>query len=176
MNRRRRAAYAKALDSMKGWARVDRPKDWPDQEWNGLIEKACSQKPPASESARFPLLRPLVSAAAALIVLVWAALFLLKARPEDFSARNGTRQPEIAAPAADRMRPLPETASPDSVRPVESASQRPGAFSEARNLLASAVRTPRPAGDKPAFTWISPDTCLQIVWFTNNNLKLEDRQ
>ncbi len=174
MNRRGRAAYAEVLASMKRWAREGRPEDWTDGEWNGLVEKACSQKSPDSESARFPLLRPLVSAAAALIILVWAAIFLVRARPEDLAARNETRPTEIAAPVTEEMRPIPETASPDSVRPGGSAASHPGDFPESRHRLASAARTQRPAGDKPAFTWISPDTGLQIVWFTNNNLKLED--
>ena len=174
MNRRDRAEYARALASMKRWAREGQPEDWTAGEWDNLVARAAAQKPESRGSVRIPLLRPLVSAAAALIVLVWAALFLLKIQPEDLSARKEIRRAEVAAPAADEMRLLPDAVASNSVRPALSAEQRPSPYPEARNLLASAARTTRPPENKPAFTWISPDTGLQIVWFTNNNLKLED--
>jgi hypothetical protein len=174
MNRRNRAEYANALASMRRWSREGQPEGWTSGEWDNLVARAAAQKPESRDSFRIPLLRPLVSAAAALIVLVWATLFLLKIRPEDLSARNEIRPAEAAAPAAGDVRTIPETIPTEPDMRVESAESRPGAFSERRNLFASAARTPRPAGDKPAFTWISPDTGLQIVWFTNNNLKLEE--
>jgi hypothetical protein len=176
MNRRDRAKYAKALATMKRWGREGQPDGWTTGEWDNLVARAAAQKPESRGSVRIPLLRPLVSATAALIVLVWAALFLLKIRPEDLSARNEIRPAEAVAPTAGDVRAIPETVPTKPDRRVESMESRPGAFSERRGLLASAARTPRPAGDKPAFTWISPDTGLQIVWFTNNNLKLEDHQ
>jgi hypothetical protein len=176
MNRRKRQEYAEALASMKCWDRQDRPADWTDEEWNRLIGKASVQKTAVSESARFSLLRPLVSAAAALIILVGATLFLSKSRPADLSARNAARPAEISAPAAENPRPLPGTVPTEPALRIETASPRSAAASEPRALLASAARTPRPRESKPAFTWISPDTGLQIVWFTNNNLNLEDRQ
>jgi hypothetical protein len=176
MNRRKRQEYAEALASLKRWDRQDRPEDWTAEEWSRLVGKASVHKTAAPESARFPLLRPLVSAAAALIVLVGASLFLSKSRPADLSARNAARPAEISAAAADNPRPLPGTVPAEPAGRVETASPRTAAASESRTLLASAARAVRPREDKPAFTWISPDTGLQIVWFTNNNLNLEDRQ
>jgi hypothetical protein len=174
MNRRKRQEYAEALASMRRWDRQDRPADWTAGEWSRLVVKASSQKAAAPESARLALLRPLVSAAAALIVLVGASLFLLKSRPADLSARNAAPAAEIAAPPTKDVGPLPETAPNEPAVRAEAALPRPAAPSEPRVLLAADVRTPRPRETKPAFTWISPDTGLQIVWFTNNNLKLED--
>jgi hypothetical protein len=180
MKRRERDEYAKALVSLKRWAREDRPEDWTEREWGTLVERISSQKSAARESSRFPLLRPLVSAAAALIVLVWAAIFLSKARPADLSARNSAGPAEIAAPASEDSRPRSEIVTPEPAGPgesaisAESAASRSSSRLEARRLLASASQTPRPNDNKPAFTWISPETGLTIVWFTNNNLKLED--
>jgi hypothetical protein len=176
MNRRNRREYAEALASLKRWDRQDRPEDWTAEEWRRLVGKAAIQKTAAPESARFPLLRPLVSAAAALIVLVGASLFLSKSRPADLSAHNEARPAEIAAPAAENPRPLPGTVQTESAGRIETTLPRTAASSESRALLASAARSIKPREDKPAFTWISPDTGLQIVWFTNNNLNLEDRQ
>jgi hypothetical protein len=42
------------------------------------------------------------------------------------------------------------------------------------NLITASARRPAPAEHVPAFTWISPETGLTIVWFTNDNLKLEE--
>ena len=109
MNRRDGAEYAKALASMKRWAREGQPEGWTSGEWDSLVARAAAQKPESRGSVRIPLLRPLVSAAAALIVLVWAALFLLKIRPEDLSARNEIRPAEVAAPTAGDVRTIPET-------------------------------------------------------------------
>ena len=176
MNRRNRAEYARALSTLKRWDRESRPEDWTAREWSGLIAQASAQKPAAQEPIRFLLLRPLVSATAALIVLVWAALFLMKTRPADLAARNSARTEDIAMPAAEDVRTLSETVATEPDLRAASAESRSAAASEARVLLASAAGTRRPNGDKPAFTWISPDTGLQIVCFTNNNLKLEDRQ
>jgi hypothetical protein len=176
MNRRDRAAYARALSTLKRWDLEGRPGSWTTGEWDDLIARAAAQKGESRESVRFPLLRPLFSAAAALAVLVWAALFFLKTRPADLSARNSARTAEITESMAEEMRPPFVNASPESTRPALSAARRPSIPPDARPLLASAARTERPAGDKPAFTWISPDTGLQIVWFTNNNLNLEVHQ
>jgi hypothetical protein len=167
MNRRNRAEYARALSTLKRWDRESRPEDWTAREWSGLIAQASAQKPAAQEP---------ISATAALIVLVWAALFLMKTRPADLAARNSARTEDIAMPAAEDVRTLSETVATEPDLRAASAESRSAAASEARVLLASAAGTRRPNGDKPAFTWISPDTGLQIVWFTNNNLKLEDRQ
>jgi hypothetical protein len=174
MNRRERAEYAKALVSLKRWAREGRGENWTDEEWRGLVGRIPSQKPAAREPARFPLLRPLVSAAAALIVLVWAAMFLSKARPADLSARNAAGPTEIAAPSDGDSRPFPELVSSVPAGSAETADSRFSANLEARRLLASAADALRPDENKPAFTWISPETGLKIVWFTNNNLKLEE--
>lgn len=174
MNRRERAAYAKALASMKRWAREDRPENWTAEEWRGLVERVSSQKPVTRESARFTLLRPLVSVAAALVVLVWAAVFLIKPRPADLSAQNTTGPVEVAAHAVKDFQPLPEIISPDPAGRTDSTLLRPAAPLETRRLLASAASRLMPNENKPVFTWISSETGLKIVWFTNNNLKLED--
>ena len=174
MNRRNRAEYAGALSTLKRWDREGRPEDWTAREWSGLIAQASTQKRAAQEPIRFLLLRPLVSATAALFVLVWAALFLMKTRPADLTARNSARTEETAMPAAGDIRTLSETVATESDLRAASAESRPAAFSKSHVLLASDARAVRPREDKPAFTWISPDTGLQIVWFTNNNLKLED--
>ncbi|MGD0782203.1 MAG: hypothetical protein ABSA30_05015 [Candidatus Aminicenantales bacterium] len=174
MNRRERAEYAKALASMKRWAGEGRPEDWTAGEWSGLVEKAFSQKSGTPESARFPLLRPLVSVAAALGVLICGAVFLSRTPPADLSARNTSGPAAVAAPADEYSRPLPETVPPEPTGGSESSLFRPDAPPGARRLLVAAAETLRPKENKPAFTWISPETGLKIVWFTNNNLKLED--
>jgi hypothetical protein len=174
MNRRERAAYAKALASMKRWAREDRPENWTAEEWRGLVERVSSQKPVTRESARFTLLRPLVSVAAALVVLVWAAVFLLKTRPADLSARNTAGPAEIVAPADEDFRRLPGINAPEPAGRTDTTLLRPAAPLETRRLLASAASRLMPNENKPAFTWISSETGLKIVWFTNDNLKLED--
>jgi hypothetical protein len=175
MNRRDRAEYSRVLSTLKRWDVESRNEGWTAGEWSDLVSLAAAQKAEGRESVRISLLRPIVSAAAALAVLVWAALFFLKTRPADLSARNSARQAEIAAPLTGAEQPQLNASPTGPAARVESASSRPAA-AEARNLLASAARAERSAGDKPAFTWISPDTGLQIVWFTNNNLNLEDRQ
>jgi hypothetical protein len=174
MNRRDRAAFKNARASLRQWAGEDDGSGWTDGEWRRLIERAAAQGTEPIQAERFSALRPLVSAAAALVVLVWAAAFLLKTRPADLSARNAAGPAEIAAPAGEDFRPLPEIVSPEDVGRAESSLSRPAAPLEIRRLLASTVETPRPSENKPAFTWISSETGLKIIWFTNNNLKLED--
>ena len=180
MNRRDRAAFKNARASLRQWAGEDDGSGWTDGEWRRLIEGAAAQGTEPIQAERISALRPLVSAAAALVVLVWAAVFLLKTRPADLSARNAARPAEIAAPAGEDFRPLPEIVSPEDVGraesavPAESPASRFSARLEARRLLASAAEAHRPNENKPTFTWISPETGLTIVWFTNNNLKLED--
>jgi hypothetical protein len=167
MNRRRRTEYSEALSSLKRWAGQTRPEDWTDEEWRMLVRKAAAQNPDAASPARprLVLLRPLVSAATSLAVLVWAVVFLSQPGPQLDSAWRAEGSREIVAtkppPSSNSDTPSARTATST---PVD------------RALLASAAGAARPTGDKPAFTWISPDTGLQIVWFTNNNLNLEDHQ
>jgi len=174
MNRRDRAAFKNARASLRQWAGADDGSAWTDEEWRRLIARAADQRTEPIKAERFSALRPLVSAAAALVVLVWAAIFLSKTRPEDLSARNTAEPAEIAAPAIEEFRPLPKIVSPESGRRAESSLSRPAALSDVPRLLASAASLPMPNENKPAFTWISSETGLKIVWFTNNNLKLED--
>ncbi len=167
MNRRRRAEYSEALASLKGWAGQARPEDWTDEEWWSILRQAAAQKPNgvSPDRSRMLFLRPLASAAASLAVLIWAVSFLSQPSPQTGPALRRQESREIVA-AAPPAASVPETASVRTAAPIPAY----------RTLLASAAGAPRPAADKPAFTWISPDTGLQIVWFTNNNLNLEDHQ
>lgn len=174
MNRRERAAYAKALASMKRWAREDRPENWTAEEWGNLVGRVSSQKAAVQESGRFLLLRPIISMAAALIVLVWAAVFLLKTPPADLSAQKAARPAKSSAFATGEFRPLPEIDATSPSGRAESGLSPSAASTDTHRLLATAAETRRSNENRPAFTWISPETGLKIVWFTNNNLKLED--
>ncbi len=174
MNRLDQAAFKNARASLRQWAGTDDGSGWTDEEWRRLVERAAAQGTEPIETERFPVLRPLVSVAAALVVLVWAAIFILKSRPADLSARNTAGPTEIAAAAGNDFQPLSKIIPPHSAGRAESALSRPAAPSDTRRLLATAASLPMPNENKPAFTWISSETGLKIVWFTNNNLKLED--
>jgi hypothetical protein len=167
MNRRRRIEYSEALSSLKRWNDQTRPEDWTDEEWRTLVRKAAAQKPDNASSVRPrpALLRPLVSAATSLAVLVWAVIFLSAPGPQSDSALRAEGGWKIASTT-------PPTPNDHNTASAQPASPTPAD----RTLLASAAGAVRPTADKPAFTWISPDTGLQIVWFTNNNLNLEDHQ
>ncbi len=174
MNRRDQAAFKNARASLRQWAGEDDGSGWTDEEWRRLMERAAAQRTEPIKTGRFPLLRPIVSVAAALVVLVWAAISLLKTRSMELSTRNTAGRAEIAASAIEAFRPLPQIVSLEPAGRDQSASSRPAAPSDTRRLLASAASLPMKDENKPAFTWISPETGLKIVWFTNNNLKLED--
>lgn len=174
MKRRERAAFKNARAALRQWAGADDGSGWTDEEWRRLIERAAAQRTEPIKAERFSALRPLVSAAAALFILVWAAVFLLKTRPVDLSARNTAGPAEIVAPADEDFRRLPGINAPEPAGRTDTTLLRPAAPLETRRLLASAASRLMPNENKPAFTWISSETGLKIVWFTNDNLKLED--
>jgi hypothetical protein len=74
------------------------------------------------------------------------------------------------------------TRQPEGIEPLEAKSVFPESDIWARSdrffapaNLGSPASSPQPAaGDVPSFTWISPDSGLQIVWFVNDEIQLEE--
>jgi len=173
MNRRAKDEYRKTLDVLKDEARWEIPPAWTDEEWRTILRRLGAPRTEAETPRRSFALRPLVSAAAALAVLIWGAVFVERTSRPQYPAGPEGGLPEIAARSPGKTVAPPEA---QLGAPAERVVPRPASAFNAPALVASAARESTPREDKPAFTWISQETGLKIVWFTNENLKLEGFQ
>jgi hypothetical protein len=171
MNRRNEKDYRKALDVLKKDARLSNAPAWTDGEWRILLARAGAQKKDAEKTPAVFSLRPLATAAAALLVLIWGAFFLSKNGTGPNPIESNPALSEIAVSPTDGAETHSDSAA---LAPVERSISLPAPGIKPATLVASAAGRVKPSEDKPAFTWISQETGLKIVWFTNNNLKLED--
>jgi len=173
MSRRPKDEYRKALTVLRDWARADEGRGWTDEEWRRLLGRATAQKTEPEKTAPGLSLRPLLSAAAALLVLLWGSIHVLKNNPGERGPQFRPESAAIAEVRPDAFSKNPDAAGSDFARP---SVAHPGAAVKPGVVIASARRAFARGEDKPAFTWISQETGLKIVWFTNDNLKLEDFQ
>jgi anti-sigma factor RsiW len=146
--------------------------DFTEAEWTAAIRKATADRPVERISPVVRRFRPAFGYA--LGVLLVGVAVILGIRRFPWLVPTVENQPSAAAAAMARK--------PEIIEPIDAES----VFSDSdlwvrseQSILDTArpslVPSPQPAaGDVPSFTWISPDSGLQIVWFVNDNIQLED--
>jgi hypothetical protein len=157
-------ALQAGIESLKIQATAEQM-DFTEAEWDAVIRKAVTAGPAEQpRRARFAF-KPVFAYSLAALLVGAAVLIGIRRFPwlvpgvENIpvTASLSTGQPEIIQ-AIDPM-----------IDPALLYAQA-GVNGSARGELSSKPA----AGDVPSFTWISQESGLQIVWFVNDNLKMED--
>lgn len=179
MNRRSVRKRIPGIEALKDPGAF-RDADFTQAEWTAAIRAAVTggkreKRPGRKTGLRFPVLglRPAFGYALGLLFVGAAVLFGVRRFPwlvpvvenRPVAAAVIARKPDIVEPID------PEVVFPDS-----------DLWARAEAAVAPATRPPlvspsasvAPAGDVPSLTWISQETGLQIVWFINENLNLEE--
>ncbi|MHB8054979.1 MAG: anti-sigma factor family protein [Candidatus Aminicenantales bacterium] len=136
--------------------------DFTEAEWTAAIRRATAERPVERIVPSVRRLRPAFGYALGVFLVGAAVLFGVRRFPwlipvlENRPAAAGAtvRQPEF----------------------VERTGAK-GKFSQKKSSAVEKQTVPLPqsaAGDVPSFTWISPDSGLEIVWFVNDNIQLEE--
>lgn len=138
--------------------------DFTEDEWNAAIRKSVAggaEKERPRPALSKPALRPVFSYSLA-VLLVGAAVLM------------GVRRFPWLVPSVEN-RPASEGAiakaeGTEIVKPIDPVIDPARLYAQVNNRASSE----QAAGDVPTLTWISQETGLQIVWFVNDNIKLED--
>jgi hypothetical protein len=157
------ADYRAALERAKAMAVEATPLDWTEPEWRRMMA-AIASTPLKKEAHRKSLLRPALAAAATFLLAVWGT---------QYAVRHMLRTSEISSISA------PAFVKGTAVRPSRLGAEFDRASLAAVARVAGLEDPKFPAlsstnQDVPALTMISPESGLKIVWFFNENLKLED--
>jgi anti-sigma factor RsiW len=151
--------YRSVLDDARAWASAPAPADWTEPEWGRMIAAITTgpDEKAGRRGFRVLSLKPAMAAAAFLVVVLGT----------QYALRWMLRTGEVSVSTA---------ATPSII-------ERPGAF-PGRDLRAAVefagLREARPESpaplkrDFPVLTWKAPETGVTIVWFFNDNLKLEE--
>jgi len=145
--------------------------DFSEAEWNAAIRAAMNGRLEAKNPYRVRSFRPAVAYSLMFILVVFTALFGIRRFPwlmptienQPLVVANVSSYSDPFRPAETGQAPDPRTMADRAVRTVPESS-----------LPTRLSSPPPPTGDVPSFTWISQETGLKIVWFINENLKLED--
>ena len=142
--------------------------DFTEAEWTAAIRAAVTSRRTEKSDRFVPAFRPAFGYALGVLLVGAAILF-------------GVRRFPWLVPIVDNHPDSSETViSKSAISNVEAVgkglwARGKGAFApKSRPSPDPAQAPPQPAGDVPSFTWISEETGLQIVWFVNDNLKLEE--
>ena len=166
--------YRVALARAKSLAASAEPLDWTETEWRRMMSEITAAPSRRPASGVFSL-RPALAVAAAFFLFVLGM---------QVAVRSLLRTSGISTtwPAYSDARPIGAGKIDDKMASVE--LQRPVASFDRPTLLAVAkiagLQDPKfpvlesAKQDVPALTMISPETGTKIVWFINENLKLEE--
>ena len=163
------SAFRAGIEALKHPAVFD-DADFTEAEWRVAIRAAVAGGKPGRD-IRFH--RPALAYALG-VLLVGAALFF-GVRHIPWLIPKVENHPSRAAASAARPRIIKPNA-PGAILEETDLRIRAGeiAFSAGRPSPFPSSAAPPPAGDVPSFTWISEETGLQIVWFINDSLNLEE--
>ena len=149
--------------------------DWTAEEWLLLMERASSQKIEAPARRIIPSFRP---------AFAYTLAFFLVVAGAQLAVRRMARQAVPTGSVASLVQPAegPLEIAPGLTVPVADAgllaaarpSRSPSPIASASFASAGGPAAPPAKRDVPALTWVSPETGLKIVWFFNDQIKLED--
>jgi len=156
--RREAAAFRAGIEAIKN-PEATAVLDFTEAEWTAAIRKAVTAGAAEKPRRTAPALRPVFAYGLAVVLVGAAVLF-------------GVRRFPWLIPAVENRPAAEPSASigPEIIKPINPVID-PAALYASVELESSSKPT---AGDVPSLTWISQETGLQIVWFVNDNLKMED--
>ena len=167
--------YREALARAKSLAASAEPLDWTETEWRRMISEimAVPLRKPASEVFS---LKPALAVAAAFLIVILGTQYAVRHLLRTSEAISTTTS------ALSEARPLEEGKINSST--LAAKLRNAVASFDRASLLAVAkiagLQDPKfpvlesARQDVPALTMISPETGTKIVWFINENLKLEE--
>ncbi len=165
------SAFRAGIEALKHPAVFD-DADFTEAEWRVAIRAAVAGGKTAKSDRFARFFRPSLGCVLG-VLLVGAAIFFgvrhipwLIPKVENHPSRAAA--PPRGLGSSSRTRPGP-------FRRKRTPWPRPGnRLSAGRPSPFPSSAAPPPAGDVPSFTWISEETGLQIVWFINDSLNLEE--
>ena len=166
------SAFRAGIEALKHPAVFD-DADFTEAEWRVAIRAAVAGGKTAKSDRFARFFRPSLGCVLG-VLLVGAAIFF-GVRHIPWLIPKVENHPSRAAASAARPRIIKPNA-PGTI-PAETDSRAPAGgtvFSAGRPSPFPSSAAPPPAGDVPSFTWISEETGLQIVWFINDSLNLEE--
>jgi hypothetical protein len=161
-------AFRSGLAAMKT-PRAFREMDFTEAEWTAAIRTAVASRQTEKPDRFVPAFRP--AFAYALGVFLIGAAVLIGVRRFPWLIPVVENRPSAAAAVTVRQPDIIEPINPEIVFPDSNLWARADRAVSPSSFPSPA---PFPAGDVPSFTWISEETGLQVVWFVNDNLKLEE--
>jgi len=148
--------------------------DFTEAEWTAAI-RAAVMSPQTVKSGRFfPVFRPAFAYGLGILLVGTAVLFGVRRFPWLVPVVENQR---ISAAVMARLPDSPEPINRGFEAGKKGPRTRGGKGTVSPEFRPSPVpspKPPQPAGDVPSFTWISEETGLQVVWFVNDNLELEE--
>jgi hypothetical protein len=171
-NRPARTSVAE-LDALKN-AGAAGEMDFTDAEWSAAVRKAMAGGRAEKSGRRGPAFHPVFAYALGALLAGVTILVGLRRFPwlvptvENLPAGAG----ETVARSSENFMGIPadrDFADSDLWTRAEGDVFPASLFSRAFT-----PSTPEPAGDVPSFTWISEETGLQVVWFVNENITMEE--
>ena len=153
--------------------------DFTEEEWKAAIRKATAARPEKRDERIAPASLRLRSAFGyGLAFLAVAAMVLVGVRKFPWLVPMVENRPAAIGEAADgqagKIGPIEEAgnffAESDVWVREDDVFSQPAVMTAANTPSSSQTA----AGDVPSFTWISPETGLQIVWFVNDEIQLEE--
>jgi len=150
------------LDRMKD-VLSEQKEDFTEAEWSTAIRKAVTGGETVKPRWTAVVFKPVFAYGLAVLLVGAAVLFGVRRFPWLVPAVENRLaiSSDGAAAAAGQM---------EIIRPIDPVID-PAAWYAQANKGQSSKPT---AGDVPTLTWISQETGLQIVWFVNDNLDMED--
>lgn len=153
--------------------------DFTDDEWQAAIMKAVAAVPEKRDERIAPAsmrLRPAFGYGLAFFAV--AAMVLIGVRKFPWLIPTVENRPaavgEMADGQAGKIGPIEEAgnffAESDFWAREDDVFSQPSVIAAANTPSLPQTAT----GDVPSFTWISPETGLQIVWFVNDEIQLEE--
>ena len=143
--------------------------DFTEAEWTAAVRAAVTSRRTEKSDRFVPAFRPAFGYALGVLLVGAAVLFSVRRFP--WLVPTMENRPSAAAAVMARQPDIIEPINPEIVFPDSNLWARADRAVPLSSLPSPA---PLPAGDVPSFTWISQETGLQIVWFVNDNLKMED--
>ena len=146
--------------------------DFTEAEWTAAIHKATADRPVERISPVVRRFRPAFGYALGVLLVGVAVILGIRRFPWLIPAVEN--RPLAASAAMARQSEIIEQV--DSAIPFSDSDLWVRSEQSILDMTRpSLVPSPQPAaGDVPSFTWISPDSGLEIVWFVNDNIQLED--